>query len=147
MKQNDVQVGSPSILYKDTKSNIAEKFAIAGQIAYTTDTNEFGCYNGSSWAWSKLGNPPSTTIEVDLGSIPRSSGKFNITSSGLTEGKSVVIQQASGPYTGKGTRTDEAEMDSINVLGKVTSATNIECFWSSRNKVKKNFKFNYFVSA
>lgn len=88
-----------------------------------------------------------TETEVDLGNTPRKSGKFNITSSGLTIGKAVLISQANGPYTGKGTRSDEAEMDGLVVSGKVTSTTNVECFWRSATKVKSNFKFNYQVSA
>lgn len=88
-----------------------------------------------------------STVEVNLGSTPRRSGKFNLTGSGLTVGKAVLIRQANGPYTNKGAFTDEAEMDSVEVSGKVTSATNIECFWRSRTLVARNFKFDYAVSG
>lgn len=88
-----------------------------------------------------------TTVEVSLGTTPKRSGKFNITSSGLTSGKAVLITQANGPYTDKGTRADEAEMDMVIVTGKTTSTTNIECYWNSRWRVWKNFKFDYIVSA
>jgi hypothetical protein len=66
---------------------------------------------------------------------------------GLTPGKPVLVQQAAGPYTGKGTRADEAEMDSILVTGKVKDAATIDLYWSSRTKVRGNFKFQYMVSA
>jgi hypothetical protein len=91
-----------------------------------------------------------STVEVNLGTVPslRRSGRFLITGlSGLTAGKAVSIQQANGPYTGKGTREDEAEVDQILVTGKVLNSTTIQCFWSSRYKVRGNFKFNYSVSA
>jgi hypothetical protein len=88
-----------------------------------------------------------TTVEVNLGTISRRGGKFNITTSGLTSGKAVSIMQANGPYTGKGSRTDEAEMDGLTVSGKTTSATNIECFWHTRGFVKGNVKFDYVVGA
>lgn len=90
-----------------------------------------------------------TTAEVNLVSAPnaRTSGRFTITSSGLTTGKPVLVRQANGPYTGKGTRADEAEMDQIDVSGKVINATTIECFWNSINRVRGNFKFDYVVSA
>lgn len=88
-----------------------------------------------------------TTTEVDLGSTPRMAGKFTITTAGLTSGKAVFIQQANGPYTNKGTLTDEAEMDGLTVSGKTTSTTTIECFWHSATYVKGNFKFDYAVSA
>ena len=86
-----------------------------------------------------------TEVEKNLGTAPRTSGKFNITSSGLTTGKHILITQANGPYTGKGTLTDESEMDAITATGKVTSATNIECYWRSPTKVRGNVKFAYAV--
>lgn len=88
-----------------------------------------------------------STVEVNLGSIPRRAGRFTIAGVGLTAGKPVSIQQASGPYTGKGSRADEAEMDQVLVAAKVISTTVIECFWRSVSWVKGNFKFNYVVSA
>ena len=89
-----------------------------------------------------------TTVEKDLGSSPRRAGKFTITGlSGLTISKPVSIMQAVGPYTGKGTRADEAEMDGLTVSASVTSATEITAYWNAATRVKGNFKFNYFVGA
>jgi len=90
-----------------------------------------------------------TTVEVDLGTAARRAGRFTIAGAGLTVGKPVLINQANGPYTGKGTLVDEAEMDVIAVTGKVLDATTIECFWNAGHKgpVKGNFKFDYAVSA
>lgn len=86
-------------------------------------------------------------VEVFLGSVPRRSGRFSIVGTGLIIGRPVVIQKANGPYTGKGTLADEAEMDLLVVSGKVVSPTVIECFWNSASPVAGNFKFNYFVGA
>lgn len=86
------------------------------------------------------------TVEIDLGTSKRS-GNFIITSSGLTVGKQVIISQATGPYTGKGTLADESEMDFIGVNGVVVSATQIKCFWNSNTVVKGNFKFNYLINT
>lgn len=88
-----------------------------------------------------------TTAEVDLGTVPRNSGSFTITTTGLTSGKAVMMQQAVGPYTGKGTLADEAEMDSLIVSASTTSTTTIVGYWNSPTFVKGNFKFNYVVSA
>jgi len=89
-----------------------------------------------------------TTVEKNLGTSPRRSGKFTITGlSGLTTNKPVSIMQAVGPYTGKGTLMDEAEMDGLTVSGVVTSATEITAYWNATTRVKGNFKFNYFVGA
>jgi hypothetical protein len=88
-----------------------------------------------------------TTIEVDLGLVARRAGHFIITSSGLTIGKPVMIQKASGPYTGKGSRSDVAEFDLITATGAVISATEIEVFWQSQGPVRGNIKFNYLIGA
>lgn len=88
-----------------------------------------------------------TTTEVSLGSIPQRSGKFTISGVGLTPGKPVLIAQAVGPYTSKGTLADEASMDQVSVSASVTDAVTITAYWSSPTKVARNFKFNYQVSA
>jgi D-alanine-D-alanine ligase-like ATP-grasp enzyme len=51
--------------------------------------------------------------------------------------------QAAGPYTGKGTLADEAEMDMVSVKAYVADATTIQCFWQAPQAVIGNFKFNY----
>jgi fibronectin-binding autotransporter adhesin len=83
------------------------------------------------------------TVEVNVSSTARSSGYFFITGSSFTPNKAVLIQQANGPYTGKGTLDDETEMDMLIVSGKVLNGTTIKCFWLSQTAVKGNFKFNY----
>ena len=95
------------------------------------------------------GTPSFTTTEVSLGAAPfaRRSGHFTIAGSGLTINKPVVIKQAVGPYTGKGTRFDEAEMDAVEVTGKVRDATTIDVYWASRYRVRGNYKWDYLVSG
>jgi hypothetical protein len=91
-----------------------------------------------------------TTVELNLGAAPnaRRGGHVQITGlAGLTAGKPVLIQQAAGPYTGKGTRADEAEVDMLTLAAKVLNATTIDVYWQSKNRVRGNFKFNYLVSA
>jgi hypothetical protein len=51
MKQNDTQLGRPSILYSDIKSNIEALSSIEGQFAFATDTKETGYYDGANWIW------------------------------------------------------------------------------------------------
>ena len=87
-----------------------------------------------------------TEVEKNLGSTPKTSGSFQITGlSGLTADDPVLIRQTVGPYTGKGTRADEYELDSINVGGKVANATTIQCYWRSDSWVRGNYKFVYAV--
>jgi hypothetical protein len=57
-----------------------------------------------------------TTIEVDLGSTPAWRGKFTITDAAIGAASKVLCWQAPGPYTGKGTRADEAEMQPVSII-------------------------------
>lgn len=85
-------------------------------------------------------------VEVNLGG-PRRTGRFTIAGTGMVAGKPVLITQAVGPYTGKGTRADEAEMDHVSATGSVTSETVITAYWQSHSPVRGNFKFNYVVGV
>ena len=52
MKHNDIQSGSPEIIYKDTKTNVEAIAApVEGMKAYATDTHLEGVYNGTAWEW------------------------------------------------------------------------------------------------
>ena len=95
------------------------------------------------------GSPVFTTVEVNLGAAPvaRKSGRFQITGSGLTAGKAVLVCQAVGPYTGKGTRADEAEMDMLTCVGTVRNATTIDVYWQSERRVRGNYKVDYLVGG
>lgn len=104
-------------------------------------------YDSSTGVISSTGGITLGTVEVNVGAVPKSGGKFTIAGVGLTAGKPVLISQAVGPYTGKGTRADEAEMDQVNVAASVTDATTITAYWSSARRVRGNFKFDYQVSA
>jgi len=97
-------------------------------------------------------NPPRlslVTIERDMGSAPLWSGTFDITGlSGLTVGRPVLIFQAAGPYTNKGDRQDEAEMDLVTATGYVVDATTIRVYWTVQpynGPVAGNIKFAYVV--
>lgn len=86
---------------------------------------------------------PMSLIDIDLGDSAKS-GRFIISGSGFDPAKRVVINPAPGPYTGKGTRTDEAEMDALTVLGSVLDSTTIECFWHAiPGPVRGHFNFQY----
>jgi hypothetical protein len=54
-----------------------------------------------------------TTVEVNLGATAKTGGSFTITDATISPTSKVLIVQAPGPYTGKGTLADEAEMDPI----------------------------------
>ena len=90
-----------------------------------------------------------TVTEANIGSVARFSGSFDITGT-FVNGKPVYLQQAPGPYTGKGILADEAEMDQIVATGSVIDAGTIRCYWTCAPKggpVKGNIKFFYAVSG
>jgi hypothetical protein len=103
---------------------------------------------GLRWATVSSGSSAFTEVEINLGGSARTTGNFTIGGlSGLTTGKPVNIFQAVGPYTGKGTLADEAEMDNVSVKASVTAADTITAYWNADGYVKGNFKFNYLVGA
>jgi|GEM_PF-2822216 len=88
--------------------------------------------------------PVGIAVSVNLGSSPAIAGTFNITGT-FDATKKVFISQASGPYTGKGTRSDEAEMDFVSVSAEVINATTARCYWNSGDQfVAGYFSFNYY---
>lgn len=59
MKNKDTQLGAPSVPYSDTKANIELLSPAEGAIAYATDTDQLGVYDGSSWLWGATVHAPS----------------------------------------------------------------------------------------
>lgn len=89
-------------------------------------------------------------FEKDMGSVPRYAGSFTIPGSALPIGKQVAIRQTIGPYTGKGTLSDEAEMDLVTACASVTSSNFIQVYWNCGPKtgpIAGNIKFNYFIGG
>lgn len=68
MIKNDRVYGVPLVQYKDTKANIEALSGIGeGAIAYATDSNEFGSYDGTTWTWGQGGSTaPATTAANDF---------------------------------------------------------------------------------
>ena len=67
-------------------------------------------------------------VEVNLGSTPTWRGTFIITDSRAIPSNIILIYQAPGPYTGKGTLADEAEMDLI-LATAVAAVGSIKVSW------------------
>lgn len=90
-----------------------------------------------------MGAPQLTTVEIDIGNSPLYSGSFDISGSGFNVGRTVIVNQACGPYTGKGDLPDETEMDLIGVAGYVLDSSTIRCYWTSSQPIASKIKFNY----
>lgn len=84
-------------------------------------------------------------FEVDIALRALHAGQFTIIGIGFNVGKTVTIQQVPGPYTGKGTLADEAEMGQVIVTGYVFDSTTIKCYWVSIHAVRGNIKFAFKV--
>lgn len=136
LTSDDIAEGATNLYYTDARARTA--LSAGANITYDSLTGVISATGGGL----TLG-----AVEVNLGASAKHSGKFTIAGSGLTVGKPVLIAQAVGPYTGKGTRADEAEMDQVSVSAAVTDAATITAYWASPRRVKGNFKFNYQVSA
>lgn len=73
---------------------------------------------GATGAPGGGGGGSATTVEVNLGSAPNAyfQGKFTITDAAISPTSKVLCWQAPGPYTGKGTRADEADAAPVSVI-------------------------------
>lgn len=103
-------------------------------------SGEFIRWLQSLIAWAEL-----REWEADLGSTPVRSGSFTITDGAIKEAHKIIITQAPGPYTGKGTRADESEMDALVVTAKAADGS-ATAYWNSDTFVTGNVKFHYRVS-
>lgn len=62
-------------------------------------------------------------------------GKFTITDAGISGTSKVLCCQAPGPYTGKGTQADEAEMAPVRVLAVEPGTGSAVVKWSAQSHV------------
>jgi len=72
-----------------------------------------------------------TTVEQDLGATPVWRGKFTITDAAISATSKVQCWQAPGPYTGKGTRADEAEMQPVQVISVAPATGTAVVHWQT----------------
>jgi hypothetical protein len=70
---------------------------------------------------------------VNLGSTPTWRGKFTVTDAGIDATKKVMLWQAPGPYTGKGSAlsADEGAMDPIHISAVIPAAGSAVVHWET----------------
>lgn len=84
------------------------------------------------------------SFEVNLCATAQRSGAFNLTGLAiLSPTSSVRVWQSAKPATGKGTLSDEYEMDQISIVGNIVNVFTIRCYWVATGPVMGNFKFFY----
>lgn len=99
-----------------------------------------------------------TTVEINVALTPTWTGKFTITDGAITASSKVLCWQAPGPYTGKGTRADEAELQPVSVIAVEPETGTAVVKWQTPpmimrggsiatylSKVRGNVKFSYLV--
>lgn len=87
-----------------------------------------------------------TTVDVDLGDTPVFEGSFTITDEGIQSDSKVLVQQAAGPYAGKGTLADEFLMDQLQCSADPGDGSATVYFRViSGGRVRGHFSFHYTV--
>lgn len=71
------------------------------------------------------------TVEVDVSAIATWRGKFTITDAAIGVGSKLLVWQAPGPYTGKGTLADEAELQPISIVTVVPALGSALVYWQT----------------
>jgi len=96
------------------------------------------------WAAPPGGSGTVTETEKNLGSTASWTGTFTITDAGISSTSKVIAWQAPGPYTGKGTRPDESEMDQINCITSAVSAGSATIRWRTQTLLTQGQSFEGF---
>lgn len=87
-------------------------------------------------------------FQVNLGSIAQRSGTFDVVSpTELIFTQTIRLWQSVNPATGKGTLSDESEMDQISIVGAVLNFSTFRCHWVATGPVIGNFKFYYQIRS
>lgn len=83
-------------------------------------------------AWeTATASPTATTVEVSLSATATWTGKFTITDAAISGTSKVFCWQAPGPYTGKGTLADEAELQPVSVIAVEPAAGSAVVKWQT----------------
>ena len=77
------------------------------------------------------GGSSATEIEIDLGSTLRTSGRFTITDAAIDSTSKVLVWQAPGPYTGKGTLADEAALQPVRIVAVEAGTGEAVVYWET----------------
>lgn len=105
-----------------------------GMLRYDSTTNKLRAVQSGAWIdviGAGSGGFSATTVEVNLGSSPVFRGKFTITDAGISATSKVLCWQAPGPYTGKGTRADEAEAQPVEIISVEPASGSATVYWQT----------------
>jgi hypothetical protein len=77
------------------------------------------------------GGGSATTVEVNLAATATWRGSFTITDAAILGTSKLLVWQAPGPYTGKGTRADEAELQPVSIIAANPSVGSALVYWQT----------------
>ena len=132
MRKGDNQIGFPQGLYANTKASI-EAFAGVpeGAVAYATDTNELGTYNGSVWTWGSGGAwgtitgtlSDQTDLQTELNGKQPIDGDLTAIAA-LSPSNDDIIQRKAGVWTNRTLAQYKADihLNNINVDTMMTDS-------------------------
>lgn len=83
------------------------------------------------------GGASATTVEVNLSATAVWRGKFTLVDAAIGAASKVLMWQAPGPYTNKGTRADEAELQPVSIIAVNPAAGSAEVFWETPPMITK----------
>jgi hypothetical protein len=142
MKKNDTQLGTPAVQYTDTKANIEALTGIAeGAIAYATDSNELGSYDGAAWTWGGGGGGtgdvvgPASAVNNDLAAFDTTTGKLIKDSGVLTSdvASAVSLKHTQGTDTALGalsTKDPPIDADKVVYRDSVAADALVTSTWT-----------------
>jgi hypothetical protein len=108
-------VGAAATSHTHAASDIVSGTIDTARLGSGTPSGATFLRGDQTWA-SPTASVAATTVEVNIGSTPKWTGKFTITDAAIAPTSKVLCWQAPGPYTGKGARADEAEMQPVQVI-------------------------------
>lgn len=133
--------GRPLVNYKDTKANIEALSGVPeGAVAYATDTDQLGSYNGTVWSWGSGG-----VSDGDYGDIVVSSSGTVMTA----KNSSIIAKVLTGFSAGAGTvsATDSILQAFQKVVGNIALKLTANAPITGATKTKITYDANGLVTA
>ena len=124
---NLIEIQDEAVLQGYVKTVNFAGAGVSAVVAGITATVTIAGGAGASW----------TEIEANLGDA-HWRGKFTVIDAAVSPTSKIIIQQAPGPYTGKGTRADETEMDFISCFA-VPGTGQFNVHWRTATMIGTDF--------
>ena len=122
--------------------------AVKGDTVVLNSNGHLYTYDGVTWVDNAATSGVTIhTTEVLLrsGNLAKKSGSFTLTNASITPLSVLMITLAPGPYTGKGSLADEAQMYPGITFAAVPGSGSALVQWACSAVAKGNVKINYII--